>query len=236
MNKGKLYLIPNVIADATHDVVITPQIINALPDIRHFLAEDVRNARRYLSALKIFESIESLDFQILDKDTPRESLATLFSPLLSGLNVGIISEAGCPGVADPGAVAVKFAHENNVEVVPLVGPSSILLALMASGLNGQRFAFHGYLPIDAKECARVIRDMEVESRHKNQTQIFIETPYRNNNLKQLLVTTLKNETLLTIALDVTGKGEKINTFPIKQWKAIDYDMPKSPAVFLFLSF
>ena len=236
MNKGKLYLIPNVIADATHDVVISPQIINALPNIRHFLAEDIRSARRYLSTLKIFESIESLDFQILDKDTPREILATLFNPLLNGSNMGIISEAGCPGVADPGALAVKFAHENNVEVVPLVGPSSILLALMASGLNGQRFAFHGYLPIEAKECTRVIRDMEIESRHKNQTQIFIETPYRNNNLKQLLVTTLKNETLLTIALDVTGKGEKINTFPVKQWKTIDYDMPKSPAVFLFLSF
>lgn len=236
MNKGKLYLIPNVIADATHHAVITPQIYNALQDIHHFLAEDIRNARRYLSNLKIFDSIEALDFHILDKDTPRENLPTLFEPAFNGLNIGIISEAGCPGIADPGALGVKFAHENNIDVVPLVGPSSILLALMASGLNGQRFAFHGYLPIEANDCIKVIRDLELESKHKNQTQIFIETPYRNNHLKQLLFNTLKNETLLTIALDITGKGEKINTFPIKQWKTTKYDMPKAPAVFLFLSF
>lgn len=234
MNKGKLYLIPNVIADNTN--VIPSHVTNVLPGIRHFLAEDIRTARRYLSNLKLYESIESLDFVLLDKDTNREDLHTLLDPIFRGFHMGIVSESGCPGIADPGALAVKFAHENNIQVVPLVGPSSILLALMSSGLNGQRFAFQGYLPIEAKECSKVIREFERESKQKNQTQIFIETPYRNNHLKELLLKNLKNETLLSIAQNVTGPTEKISTFAIGKWKTIAYDMPKSPAVFLFLSF
>jgi 16S rRNA (cytidine1402-2'-O)-methyltransferase len=228
-------MIPNVIADNTQDAVTTSHVCNSLKGIQHFLAEDVRTARRYLSALKIYDSIESLNFQILNKNTKSEELRDLLDPIFRGLNVGIISEAGCPGIADPGAIATKFAHENDIQVVPLVGPSSILLALMASGLNGQRFAFHGYLPIDAKECAKVIRDLEKESRNKHQTQIFIETPYRNNHLKELLLKNLKNETLLCIALDVTGMEERINTYEVRRWKSLPYDMPKMPAVFLFLS-
>jgi 16S rRNA (cytidine1402-2'-O)-methyltransferase len=235
MNNGKLYLIPNVIAEGTQQFVITPQIYETLPSIRHFLVEDVRNARRYLSSLKIYESIEALDFQLLNKDTGSESLPTLFDPIFKGINIGIISEAGAPGVADPGAVAVNFAHANGIQVVPLVGPSSLLLALMASGLNGQRFAFHGYLPIEAKECAKVIQNLEQESRQKNQTQIFIETPYRNNYLIQLLVNNLRNETMLSIALDLTGPEERIKTLPVKQWKTMDLLLPKAPAVFMFLS-
>ena len=158
MEKGKLYLIPNVIADNTHASVITSHISNALQGIHHFLVEDMRTARRYLSALKIYPSIEALNFQILNKDSKPEDLSAMFAPIFQGVNLGVISESGCPGIADPGALATKFAHENEVQVIPLVGPSSILLALMASGLNGQRFAFHGYLPIEAKECANVIRD------------------------------------------------------------------------------
>ena len=235
MNNGKLYLIPNIIADDTHQTVITPQVYNVLPTIRHFLVEDLRNARRFVSALKIFESIEALDFQLLDKDTKSENLAPLFKPILQGLNIGIISEAGCPGVADPGALGVKFAHENLIEVVPLVGPSSLLLALMASGLNGQRFAFHGYLPVDAKECAKAIRGMEQESRIKEQTQIFIETPYRNNSLRNLLLNNLKNETLLSIAQDITGQHEKITTLSVQGWKNSKAEIPKVPAVFMFLA-
>ena len=236
MEKGKLYLIPNVIADNTHASVIAPHISNALRGIHHFLVEDVRTARRYLSALKIYPSIEALDFQILNKDSKPEDLSAMFVPIFQGVNLGVISESGCPGIADPGALATRFAHENEVQVIPLVGPSSILLALMASGLNGQKFAFHGYLPIEAKECAHVIRDLEKESKRKNQTQIFIETPYRNNHLKELLLTNLKNETTLCIALDVTGTDERIRTFSVKKWKSITFDMPKAPAVFLFLSF
>ena len=235
MNKGKLYLIPNVIADNTHNDVIPTQVRNVLPGIQHFLVEDLRTARRYLSSLKIYQSIESLSFRILNKDTKPEEVQTLFDPIFNGFHMGVISEAGCPGIADPGALAVKFAHNNDVQVIPLVGPSSILLALMASGLNGQRFAFHGYLPIEAKEGARVIRDLEKESRQKNQTQIFIETPYRNNHLKTLLLKNLNNETELCIAIEITGAQESILTLQVKEWKNIDKELPKTPAIFLFLS-
>jgi 16S rRNA (cytidine1402-2'-O)-methyltransferase len=234
MNKGKLYLIPNIIAEGTQQLVITPQVYAILPTIQHFLVEDLRSARRYLGNLKIYQSIESLDFQLLNKDTETESLTRLFAPVFKGINIGIISEAGVPGVADPGSIAVNYAHANDVQVVPLVGPSSLLLALMASGLNGQRFAFHGYLPIDAKECSKAIRNLEQESRQRNQTQIFIETPYRNNRLMKLMVDNLQNETMLSIALDLTGPGEKIKTLPVKQWKTRDLQLPKTPAVFLFL--
>lgn len=236
MEKGKLYLIPNVIADNTQVVVISSHISNALREIRHFLAEDIRTARRYLSSLKIYPSIDELHFQTLNKDSKPEDLRPMFEPIHQGLNIGIISESGCPGIADPGALAVRFAHENEIQVIPLVGPSSILLALMASGLNGQKFAFHGYLPIDGTECAYVIRELEKESKQKNQTQIFIETPYRNNHLKDLLLKNLKNETALCIATDITGVDEKIQTRTVKHWKRLVPDMPKAPTVFLFLSF
>jgi 16S rRNA (cytidine1402-2'-O)-methyltransferase len=206
-----------------------------LPTIAHFLVEDLRNARRFLSSLKVFDSIEALHFQVLDKDTKREELASFFDPILQGSNIGIISEAGCPGVADPGALGVRFAHENNIHVVPLVGPSSLLLALMASGLNGQQFTFHGYLPIDPKDGSAAIRALEHESRQKNQTQIFIETPYRNNRLRQIFLANLRNDTLLSIAVDVTGKRENIKTWSVKEWKKEAADMPKLPAVFMFLA-
>lgn len=236
MLKGKLYLIPNVIAENSHAAVIPPHVFQALQKINHFLAEDIRTARRYLSQLKIYPSIEDLNFQILNKDTMPTELGGMFDPVFKGLNLGVISEAGCPGVADPGALAVKFAHDNQVEVVPLVGPSSILLALMASGLNGQRFAFHGYLPIDPKECTKALRDLERESKLKGQTQICIETPYRNNHLKELLIKNLSPDTLLSIALDVTGTQERVRSYPVKKWRTFQEDMPKLPAVFMFLSF
>jgi 16S rRNA (cytidine1402-2'-O)-methyltransferase len=235
MNKGKLYLIPNLIANDTQLEVIPPQVRNALASIKHFLTEDVRTARRYLSSLKMYDSIEVLDFQTFNKETKVETLPELFTPVFKGLPLGVISDAGCPGVADPGALAVKFAHDNDIQVLPLVGPSSILLALMASGLNGQRFTFHGYLPIDAKECSKAIHELEKESRQKNQTQIFIETPYRNNHLKELLLKNLSNETLLCIAEDITGSNETIRTYPAKKWRTIDYELSKIPAVFLILS-
>ena len=146
--------------------------------------------------------------------------------------MGILSEAGCPGVADPGALAVQYAHEQGIEVVPLVGPSSILLALMASGLNGQRFAFHGYLPIQTRDTVTAIRFLEKESATKDQTQIFIETPYRSNTLFQLLLKTMHDDTLLTLAVDITGPDEAIRTMPVKQWKMKHMKLAKSPVVFL----
>jgi len=234
MIKGKIYLIPIPIAEDTL-TVIPEQVIQTLKSLEHFLVEDIRTARRYLSSLKIFESIESLHFQVLNKDTKESSLHELLKPLEEGKNIGIISESGCPGVADPGALAAKYAHQNNIVVVPLVGPSSILLALMASGLNGQHFAFHGYLPVEAKEAALKIKEFERESKTKNQTQIFIETPYRNNSLFDHFIKTLHPETLLTVAIDITGKGELIKTRKIIQWKNEKTEWPKTPAVFLFLA-
>jgi 16S rRNA (cytidine1402-2'-O)-methyltransferase len=235
MNKGKLYLIPIVIADDTSSVVIPQQVTDVLPFIQHFLVEDLRTARRYLSRLNIFPSIEALQFGVLNKETTEQQLPELMKPILEGLNVGVISESGCPGVADPGALAVNYAHENNIQVVPLVGPSSILLALMASGLNGQQFTFHGYLPIDAREAATRIKELERVSKAKNQTQIFIETPFRNNAVFDHFLKNLHLETRLTVALDLTGQHEFVRTLTIEQWKKQKQNWPKSPAVFLFLA-
>jgi 16S rRNA (cytidine1402-2'-O)-methyltransferase len=233
-NKGRLILIPNAISEDTGLQILAPQAKLVLPGISYFLVENVRSARRFLSSLKVFESIEPLNFSVLDKDTKKESLADLMSPLLAGHDMGVISESGCPGVADPGSIAVEFAHRNGVRVMPLVGPSSILLALMGSGLNGQKFAFHGYLPIDAREAAQAIKDFEKESKIKRQTQIFIETPYRNNSIYQLLIKTLSPATSLTIAIDLTGPQEAIRTSTVAEWRKIEHVFPKLPAVFLFL--
>lgn len=235
MSNGKLYLLPTIIAEDTQAEVIPAHVRTVLQGIRHFLAEDVRTARRYLSSLKIYESIESLHFEVLNKETSAGDLKSLLEPLMAGHPVGILSESGCPGIADPGALAVKFAHEQGIQVVPMVGPSSILLALMASGLNGQRFAFHGYLPIESKEASQAIKTFEKESKTRNQTQVFIETPYRNNNLMSVLLKTLHDETLLCVAVEVTGKAESIHTYPVKKWKTLTPSFPKTPAVFLFLA-
>jgi 16S rRNA (cytidine1402-2'-O)-methyltransferase len=234
-NQGRLYLIPNIIAADTQASVITQQVLNALPQIQYFLAEDIRTARRFLSSLKVYPSIEVLHFDVLNKETPIEKLSELMNPLTHGNNLGVISESGCPGVADPGALAVKFAHDHNIRVVPLVGPSSLLLALMASGLNGQQFAFQGYLPVNASEAANKIKELERESKSKNQTMIFIETPYRNKAIFEHLIKNLLPQTQLTIALDVTGKQEFIKTQSVAAWRKQAYAWPKEPAVFLFLS-
>jgi 16S rRNA (cytidine1402-2'-O)-methyltransferase len=234
-NKGRLFLIPNLIAENTENKVLPPHLRTVLPDIQHFLAEDIRTARRYLSLLKIYPSIEALKFSVLDKNTPASEIQELFSPVFDGFDMGVISESGCPGVADPGALAVEFAHRNGIRVIPMVGPSSILLALMASGLNGQQFCFHGYLPIESKEGTKAIRELERESLTKNQTQIFIETPYRNNALLQNLLKSLKENTRLCIAVDLSGQDENILTRSVNEWKKQTIELPKKPAVFLFLA-
>ena len=234
-NKGKVFLIPTVISDGTQNSVITPQCREVLPFIRHFLAEDVRTARRFLSSLKIYETIETLHFRTLNKDTNPADLHELMRPVVEGSNLGILSESGCPGVADPGAMAVNYSHRHAIQVVPLVGPSSLLLALMASGLNGQKFAFHGYLPIDSKELSKTVRALEEESRKNQQTQILIETPYRNSQILKSLVTTLSPGTELCVALDITGSDEMIKTKAIKDWRTQTFELPKKPAVYLFLA-
>lgn len=233
--KGKLHLIPTVIADHTADRVISEYVRNVLKPIRFFLVEDIRTARRFLSSLSIYDSIEQLYFNTLDKNTTERELPQLMSPLMEGKPVAIISESGCPGVADPGALAVSYAHANGILVEPHIGPSSILLALMASGLNGQRFSFNGYLPVEAREASQSIKKFENESKSKNQTQIFIETPYRNNSLVSHLLETLHEDTLLCLAVNITGETESIKTQSIKSWKASKPVLPREPALFLFLA-
>lgn len=235
MSSGKLFLIPTTIAESTQHSVIPSSVIEALKHIDHFLAEDIRTARRYLSSLKIYDSIEPLHFSVLNKETREQDLPELFAPIREGKNIGVLSESGCPGIADPGALAARYAHQHGIQVIPLTGPSSILLALMASGLTGQNFAFHGYLPIDGKESTEAIRSFEKESRSKRQTQIFIETPYRNNAMTGNLLKALHEDTLLCIAIDITGKDESIITKPVKAWRKDKPELPKSPAVFLFLA-
>lgn len=233
-NKGNLFLIPTVIAEDTQQQVIPASVLAKLTNIHHFLAEDVRTARRYLSSLKIYDQIESLEFNVLNKDTTPIEIEELFSPVFAGNHLGVLSESGCPGVADPGALAAAFAHSNDIKVIPLVGPSSILLALMASGLNGQHFAFHGYLPIDKDESTSTIKNFEKESRVKSQTQIFIETPYRNNQLFSKLLKSLSANTMLCVAVDLTGSHESVQTKRVSEWKQ-NSEWPKVPAVFLFLA-
>jgi 16S rRNA (cytidine1402-2'-O)-methyltransferase len=233
--KGKLYLIPATIADDTQATVIPAHVRNVLPSIQHFLAEEIRTARRYLSSLNIYESIEPLHFQVLDKKTKASELKEFFKPIEEGKNIGVLSESGCPGVADPGALAIHYAHQHGITVVPLVGPSSLLLSLMGSGLNGQRFAFHGYLPIDAKDRQQAIRELEKESKQKNQTQLFIETPYRNQTVFNDLVKTLAPSTQLCVAYDVTGKAEMIKTKLVSEWRNEKLTLDKLPCVFLLLS-
>ncbi len=233
--KGKLYLIPTTIAEDTQGIVIPSQVRNVLPTIQHFLAEEIRTARRYLSSLKVYESIEPLHFQVLDKKTKAAELKEFFKPIEEGKNIGVLSESGCPGVADPGALAVHYAHQYGITVVPLVGPSSLLLALMGSGLNGQRFAFHGYLPIDAKDRQQAIRELEKESKQKNQTQLFIETPYRNQTVFNDLIKTLAPSTQLCVAYDLTGSAEMIKTKVVSVWKTEKVVLDKLPCVFLLLA-
>lgn len=232
---GTLFLIPTIISEGTEHDVIPPMVIEKLKTLRYFFVEDVRTARRYLSSLKIYESIESLQFFILNKDTNVLALDEMFVPLLRGIDVGILSESGCPGIADPGALAVNFAHQKNIKVVPLVGPSSILLALMASGLNAQQFAFHGYLPIDSVACGKKIKSLEKESVQKNQTQIFIETPYRNNQVLKNLIHALSDSTQLCIAVYLTSPNELVKTKPVKLWKSELPLLLKEPSTFLFLA-
>jgi 16S rRNA (cytidine1402-2'-O)-methyltransferase len=231
-NKGILYLIPTVLAPETGKQVLAPQIREIIPKIDHFFVENIRTARRFISELQTGKSIESLHFYTLDKDTSYADTEKNFQLLLEGKDAGIISEAGCPGIADPGAVAVQIAHKYGIRVVPLVGPSSILLALMASGFSGQSFVFHGYLPIDKNERAKAIRILEKDALQKDQTQLFMETPFRNNQLVEELLNTCNPETPLCIASQITAPDEMIRTLKIKDWKKQKPDLHKKPTIFL----
>jgi 16S rRNA (cytidine1402-2'-O)-methyltransferase len=232
VRQGKLFLIPTVIAAETENLVLPPDLKTICDSIDYFLAENIRTARRCLSAMKISKPIQELNFQELNKKTSAEQINTLMQPIFQGKDIGVMSEAGCPGIADPGARAVAYAHAKGIEVIPLVGPSSIFLALMASGFSGQSFAFHGYLPIDKKEKQQAIRTLSENLRKSGQTQIFMETPYRNNPLLEDLIKVLGKNDLLCIAKNITGKDEMIKTQTIHSWSKNKPDLHKIPCIFL----
>lgn len=232
MKKGILYLIPSVLAEGTAQQVISPQIKDVVLNTKFYAVENLRTARRYISSLKLGLTIEELQMQILDKKTKEHQIGAVLAPLMEGNDVGIISEAGCPGIADPGALAVEFAHKRGIKVVPLTGPSSMFLALMASGFNGQSFAFHGYIPIDKKARIDAIKNLEADSAKNYRTQIFMETPFRNNHLLEDLKSTLNPATKLCIAKNITGADEYIQTKTVADWKKTKIDLHKVPTVFL----
>ncbi|HET6243029.1 MAG: SAM-dependent methyltransferase [Bacteroidetes bacterium] len=236
MEKGKIYLIPTTLGENAQIEYAIPAFVSEIVNsIEHYIVENEKTARHYLKKLKIEKPLQELKLYPLNKFTPVEDIPGYLSPALDGKPMGIISEAGCPGIADPGADIVKLAHEQGLKVVPLVGPSSILLALIASGLNGQNFAFHGYLPIEARERVRKLKELENYSRQHNQTQIFIETPYRNDKLYADIIATCNSETLLCIATDITLRSEQISTHSIDYWKKKKPVLNKRPAVFLIHS-
>ena len=229
---GKLYLIPTTLGEMNPEDVLPQTIKRSIDFIDHFIVENEKTARRFIKSVQPDKKQSELKLSLLNKHTETSEHYKMLEPLLNGLNVGLMSEAGCPGVADPGAVIVKLAHDKGIQVVPLVGPSSILLAIMASGMNGQSFAFNGYLPIDNNEKKAAIKQFEKLSQEKNQSQLFIETPYRNNKLFEDLVNILQPNTHLCIACDITLPTEFIKTKTIKEWKKNKVDLHKRPCIFI----
>jgi len=230
--QAALYLIPVTLGDTNPDRVLPTYNREIIAGIRHFAVENIRSARRFLRRSNRDIDIDSLTFYTLDEHTHLEEIAAFLAPLRAGEPMGIISEAGCPAIADPGADLVAIAQREGLPVVPLVGPSSILLSLMASGFNGQSFAFIGYLPVDGDERARKIRQIEQRAYQENQTQIFIETPYRNHRLIDELVRHCRPSTRLCVACDISCPTEEIHTRTIAEWSKARYDLQKRPAIFL----
>ncbi len=231
--KGELYLIPTTLGDfETIQNTLPEYNLEIIHQIRYFIVENIRTARRFLSKTKHPVAIDEITFYELGKHTPLSQVASYLETATIGENIGLLSEAGTPCIADPGAIIVNMAHEKGVEVIPLVGPNSIILALMASGFNGQNFAFHGYLPVDKSDLSKKIRDLEFAINKFDQTQIFIETPFRNKQMLNTLISTCKHSTRLCVATNLTLLDQKVISKTIKDWKNIRIDIHKKPAVFL----
>lgn len=236
MKTGSLYLIPSNLSDPFTPTQILPATVIATAiRLNHYVAENAKSARAFLKGIGVVRPMAQISIQQLNSQTRADTLTQMIAPLLAGHDVGLVSEAGAPGVADPGALLVALAHQHGITVVPLVGPSSILLGLMASGLNGQTFAFHGYLPQDKAARADVIVALERESRQRNMTQLFIETPYRNQALYADLLATLAPSTQLCVARDLTGNHEYVRTSRVADWRIQTLVIEKLPTLFLFLA-
>ena len=230
-SNSKLYLIPNCLSENCFHYALPQKVIQTIHGLNYFIVENIRSARRFLSKINHPQRIDNLIFRELNEHTTETEVINLLQFIQTN-NVGVITEAGVPGVADPGASIVELAHHNNIRVIPLVGPSSILMALMASGLNGQSFAFVGYLPVKKNERQEKIRFLEQRSIKEKQTQIFIETPYRNKQLLDDILMCCSSSTKLTIAAAITGNNEYIRTKSIKEWKTKLPELHKIPTVFL----
>ncbi|AOK29195.1 MULTISPECIES: SAM-dependent methyltransferase [Burkholderia] len=239
MTAGTLYLIPNTLGDgdaALLAAVLPAAVQTRAASLRYYIGENAKTTRAFLKKIGTEQPIQEIEIRELNVKTPAGAIDGLLAPIVAGADAGLVSEAGCPAVADPGALLVRRAHERGVKVVPMVGPSSILLALMASGLNGQSFAFHGYLPVDAAARTKRLRELEQQSRKANQTQIFIETPYRNQPMLDALVETCAPSTLVCVAADLTLPTETIVSRPAGGWKKAPVpDLHKRPAIFLLLA-
>ena len=231
---GRLFVIPSRLGEQPPLEVLPLSIRKKINDINHFVVENEKITRRFIKKIVPGKSQSKINFFKLNKYTQDTEVPEFLEPCKSGYDVGLLSDAGCPGIADPGSKLVKLAHDQNIQVMPLVGPSSLFLGLMASGLNGQHFAFNGYLPIDKKECKSKIKALEKRSEKESQTQIFIETPYRNEQLFDLLIKTLSPDTMLTIACDLSLSSEFIKTKTINDWKKESIDIHKRQCTFLFL--
>ena len=232
IQKGKLYLLPTTLGDSEINSSVTPFAISILHSLTEFIVEDEKTARRFLKKTDYPVSMGSLILHSLNEHTQTNEIQNYLASAEKGKNIGLLSEAGCPVIADPGAEIVELAHKKNICVVPLVGPSSILLGLMASGFNGQNFCFHGYLPKEKNLLVQKLKEMEKDSFRKNQTQIFIETPYRNNQMINEIISCCSSETKLCIACDITLPSEFIQTKSISEWGKKIPDINKRPALFL----
>lgn len=228
-----LYLLPVTLGDTAIDKVLPAYNAGIIREIKHFIVEDVRSARRFLKKVDREIDIDTLSFYPLNKHTSPEDISGYLNPLAEGHSMGVISEAGCPAVADPGADVVAIAQRRNLKVVPLVGPSSIILSVMASGFNGQSFAFHGYLPIEPNERSKRLKELEGRIYSEHQTQLFIETPYRNHKMLDDILKACRPQTKLCIAANITCEGEYIKTRAVKEWKGtVLPDLSKIPCIFL----
>ena len=230
--KGKIYLIPCTLGTTSPTEVLPLVVKKTIENIDIFIVENEKNARRFIKNICPKKSQPSLVINTINKYTLDSEIPDMLNPCMAGQHIGVLSDAGCPGIADPGAAVVEQAHIKGIKVIPLVGPSSILLAMMASGLNGQNFSFNGYLPIDKKERKAEIKRLEKLSSDFQQSQLFIETPYRNNQMLESLINALFPETKLCVAVDITLPTEYIKTFTVDEWKRKKIDLHKRPTLFI----
>ena len=229
---ARLFLIPNIISSESIVEQLPADIKKVIENINIYIVEDIRNARRFIRSIDKEKNIDQIVFFELNKHTEKNEIPSFLKPVFEGKDIGLISEAGVPCVADPGSVIVDLAHQKDIEVVPLVGPSSILLALMASGMNGQQFCFHGYLPVQKNERIQAIKQLENNAARLTQTQIFIETPYRNNQLLADIISTCKDTTKVCIASEILSINSMIKTLPVNKWKKNLPDLHKKTVVFI----